>query len=151
MDDAKLTQSIKMHETFGGKPSLKAYPDSEGVWTAGYGRNLQSMTIMPYVAEEWLVEDIYTAIVAAKKFPEWASLDTDARQNAFVEMIYNMGPHRVAGFVDTLAAIRAKDWEAVARDAYDSRWAHQLGDGPGGKLDRPEILIRMFQTGEFPA
>lgn len=143
MNDAKLTAAIKTHETIGGKPNLRSYQDTKGVWTAGYGRNLQAMTILPHVAEDWLVEDIYTATVEAKKFAEWKSLDTDARQNAFVEMVYNMGSTRLYGFTNMMTAIRNQNWPVVKAEALDSKW-HKVDVGK-----RAEIIAEMFLTGQF--
>ncbi len=145
MNGQKLEQMIKPAESPGGKPNLRAYQDEEGVWTAGYGRNLQAMTITPECAENWIQEDIYTAHMEAQKFPEYKSLDTDARQNAFIELSFNLGAARLRGFVHMLAAIARKDWETAANELLASKWAGQV------KKDRAQRLAGMLRTGEFPA
>jgi len=138
MDIGKLRQLVAKHE--GCK--LNAYQDSEKVWTIGYGTNLQSLRIDLETAEKWLDEGLKSAVVSARMFPEWHFLDTDARQNAFSEMVYNMGPLRVGGFKNMLAAIRAKDWDTAANEGLASKWAGQVGK-------RAVTLMRMLRSGQF--
>lgn len=115
--------SIKRHEGW----RSKAYQDTEGIWTIGYGRNLQELEISLELGTQWLLEDIQNAEKEARKFPEWDYLDTEARQDAFVEMVFNMGSPRVSGFRNTLRAIREQDWEEAATEMLDSKWADQVG------------------------
>lgn len=138
MNEGKLLELLKQHEGC----RLKAYKDTVGVWTIGYGRNLQTMTITQKQAEEWLIEDMHTAITAAKRFPEYAFLDTDARQAAFIEMVYNLGSLGLSRFTNMLTAIIAKDWAQVAIEALDSTWAKQVGA-------RANVLSAMYFTGKF--
>ncbi len=144
MNGQKLEEMIKPAESPGGKPNLRAYQDEEGVWTAGYGRNLQAMTITPECAENWIQEDIYTAYLEAKKFNEYNLLDTDARQNAFIELVFNLGATRLRGFVHMLAYISAQVWDKAAEELLASKWAGQV------KKDRAQRLASMLRTGEFP-
>lgn len=138
MDSGRLLQSVQKGE--GCK--LRSYQDTEKVWTIGWGRNVQTMKISQELADAWLIEDLKTAVVSAKMFPEWAALDTDARQNAFVEMVFNLGPLRFGGFKNMRAAIAAKDWETVAEEGKDSKWFTQVGK-------RAVRLLEMFRTGQF--
>lgn len=143
MNQEKLLASVISHETYGGRANLTAYQDSKGIWTIGYGRNLQVLRISQDQADEWLNKDINAAVIAASNFPEFPFLDTEARQNAFIEMVYNMGPMRVHGFIDMLPAIRKQDWKSVAREALNSVWAHEVGK-------RAVTIANMLLTGEFP-
>ena len=118
-----LLASIKRHEGW----RSKAYQDSEGIWTVGYGRNLQELEISLELGTSWLLEDIKNAEREARNFPEWAYLDSAARKEAFVEMVFNMGTPRVSGFRNTLRAIREQDWDEAAAEMLDSRWARQVG------------------------
>jgi len=138
MDIGRLSLSLKKHEGL----KLRAYQDTEKVWTIGYGTNLQTLRIDDELAERWLGEGIRSATVSAKMFPEWQYLDTDARQNAFCEMVYNLGPMRLSGFRKMLDAIKVQDWKTVAKEALDSKWATQVGQ-------RAVTLIAMLQTGQF--
>lgn len=138
MNEGKLIESAAKHEGL----MLTAYRDSRGVWTAGYGRNLQVMVISQRTAVEWLAEDLNKAVVAAKHFPEYAYLDTDARQNAFIEMVFNLGPVGISKFVNMLTAIRRQHFADAAKHALDSEWAVQVGK-------RAHTLAEMLRTGEF--
>lgn len=121
--DQDLLKSIRRHEGWRDK----AYQDSEGIWTIGYGTNLQELQINKALGERWLVDKVVEAHEAAERFPEYECLDTVARRNVFIEMIYNMGPSRVAGFKNMLQAIREGDWARAAEEMLDSRWADQVG------------------------
>jgi lysozyme len=139
MNDEKLIAQLKKHEGL----RLRAYQDSEGIWTIGYGTNLETLVIDESMASKFLDLGIFIARTAAKMFKEWNSLDTDARQNAFVEMVYNLGPGRLMGFHNMLAAIHVQNWTTVAKEMLDSKWATQVGP-------RAIVLIAMMQTGNFP-
>ena len=54
-------------------------------------------------------------------------LNTDPRQDVFIEMVFNMGPSRVAGFRNMLQAFRDEDWELASVEMLDSKWARQVG------------------------
>lgn len=123
MFDQHLLESIRRHEGYRDK----AYQDTEGVWTIGYGTNLQELRIGKDLANRWMLESVTEAYEAAKRFPEFSLLDTVARRNVFVEMIYNMGPGRVAGFRNMLGAIRDQRWGEVSEEMLDSKWARQVG------------------------
>jgi lysozyme len=119
----RLTASIKHHE---GKV-LKVYKDSVGVPTIGYGRNLKDVGVSEMEAEIMLQADIYRAIEGAVKVVPSFSTLTDARQEVLVEMAFNLGASRLAGFVKTLQLIEEGDWEGAAAEMLDSRWAEQVG------------------------
>ena len=138
MLDQKLIDSTIRHEGWRDK----AYQDTEGVWTIGYGTNLQELQIDEFLGRRWLIEKLEEAEKAAQRFPEWAQLDTQARRNVFVEMIYNMGPRRVAGFRNTLAAIREQDWPRVKKEMLDSKWARQVGV-------RADRLAALMEQGQY--
>lgn len=144
MNRDKLFAFCKKHEADKG-PNLEAYKDSKGIWTIGYGHNLQTMKCTVIEAECWLSQDIALAQRAAAKFKEYIFLDTDARQNAFVELVFNMGPVKVAEFKKMLAAIAAQDWQKAADELYNSKWREDVGP------NRSKTLIDMIRTGNFPA
>jgi lysozyme len=138
MNATKLIESLKKHEGF----RARAYKDTEGHWTVGYGRNLEAMVVSEKQAGIWLSEDAAAAINEAERFPEYASLDTTARQNAFVEMVFNLGRPKLMQFRKMLAAIRERDFGRAAVEMLDSKWARQVGR-------RAEVLATMMRTGEF--
>lgn len=138
MDIGRLRISTQNHE--GCK--LTAYQDSRKIWTIGYGTNLQTLKIDLETADKFFTNGLQNAIVAARMFPVWASLDTDARQNAFIEMVYNMGALKVSGFVNMLAAIKVQDWETAAKQGMASDWSAQVGH-------RAVEITEMLRTGKF--
>ena len=134
---SKLYDSIRRHEGWRDK----AYQDTEEIWTVGYGRNLQELRIDKELGEKWLAEDIETAVRYAKRFPEYDLL-SEARQCVLVEMVFNMGPSRVAGFKNMLAAIREGEYEEAAIEMLDSKWARQVGR-------RARRLAEQMESGEY--
>ena len=133
-----LVESIRTHEGWRNK----AYQDSEDIWTIGYGRNLQELEITKELGEAWLAIDIAQATEAARRFPEFKLLH-GARQDVFIEMVFNMGPSRVAGFRLMLAAIRDGDFEEAAIQMLDSKWARQVGK------NRSHRLAKQMESGEY--
>lgn len=138
MNRDRLLDSLRQHEGL----RLTSYRDSVGVWTIGYGRNLQQLKIDNALANRWLAEDMENAFIEAKRFPEYHSLDTDARRNAFIEMVFNMGRPRILQFRKMLAALRDKDFGTAAVEMLDSKWARQVGR-------RAEVLASQMRTGTF--
>ena len=136
--DQNLIASIKRHEGYRDR----AYQDTEGIWTIGYGTNLQELQIDQFLANKWLLSAVDDAYNYARTFPEFEELDTVARRNVFIEMVYNMGPSRVAGFRNMLAAIREHDWETAAEEMLDSKWARQV-------KGRAVRLAELMRTGIY--
>jgi lysozyme len=134
---SKLRDSIRQHEGWRNK----AYRDSEGIWTIGYGRNLQELEIDKEIGEKWLDQDVATAAMYAERFPEFHKLDA-VRKDVLIEMVFNMGPSRVAGFRKMLGAIRDGDWEEAAIQMLDSKWAKQVGQ-------RARRLAKQMESGEY--
>jgi lysozyme len=132
MNDDALLQRIAHHEGL----RLKAYQDPMGIWTIGYGRNLEAMglskeeastkTCTIWEAKEWLKEDVEFAKAIAVQTPEWPCFDTDGRRGVWVEMIFNLGWTKLKRFTNTRLAISDHDWESAAKHMLDSLWAKQV-------------------------
>lgn len=106
---------------------LVAYPDSVGVWTIGYGTNLQELAIDQCTANNWLRSKLTACDVeAAQAFP-WYAGSSPARQRAISELIYNLGLTRLLGFVKFLRAMAADDFQTAHDELLNSRWAVQVG------------------------
>ena len=117
-----LLDSIKVHEGF----KDTAYQDTKGVWTIGYGTNLQTLKITEDRACELLVERVVEAAAWSSKYPWLASLDP-ARQDVIIEMIYNLGPTRFSKFKKLHAACAAGDFETAATEMVNSNWHSDVG------------------------
>ena len=123
MNLERLKADLRKHEGL----RLKAYKDTVGVMTIGYGRNLEDVGISKGEAEYMLSNDISDAIEAAQGLVEsWFEL-TSRRQEVLVNMAFNLGATRLRGFKKMLAAIAADDHEEVAVQMLDSKWARQIG------------------------
>jgi lysozyme len=57
----------------------------------------------------------------------WALGLDDVRQGAMVNMIFNMGAAKFAGFHDFLTKLEARDYAGAAAAMLDSNWARQVG------------------------
>ena len=137
MISSSLIESLKHHEGL----RLQSYKDSEGIWTIGYGRNLQAMQITQELAVTWLYEDAETAEEGARTISEYHGLNY-ARQNVIIEMTYNLGLAGVKKFKKMLAAIQSKDYDRAADEMLDSTWRRQVGV-------RADRLADIMRRGEY--
>jgi lysozyme len=139
----KLKAQLRLHEGF----VSYVYEDNtpEKYLTIGIGR-LVDQRIGGGITEDealYLLEhDIAKAVGFVESYSWYAGLN-DARQNALIEMAFNLGPNRFRGFKKMIAAIEAKDWKEAAAQALDSRWAVQV-------KNRALRLAEMIRSGEFP-
>jgi len=108
-----------------------AYQDSLGYWTIGIGHLIDkrkggglSEAARKFIFEEDLREK---EADLDKALPWWREL-SDARQRVLVNMCFNLGIGGLLGFKNTLAYIKAGDYEAAAKGMLNSKWATQVGD-----------------------
>lgn len=118
---------------------LKAYQDSLGIWTIGFGCNLQELVIDRGLATKWLSDKLAQSEQECERFPWYAGLPA-RRQRALVELLYNMGLPRLMGFTKMLAAISAGDFDAAATELLESRWRTQVGERRSARI--AEMLQR---------
>jgi len=106
---------------------LKPYKDSVGFTTIGYGRNLDTVGISKDEAELMLRNDIAVAVRELLKIiPNFVKL-TQNRQDALIDMMYNLGSPRFQGFYHMIKAIVEERFQDAAQDMLQSRWATQVG------------------------
>lgn len=129
MITSELVDRIAKHEGL----SCKAYKDTLGYWTVGYGHLLPDQdkdwsdySISKEQALSWLANDVQGAYDAATSTPEWQWLDTIGRQGVWVEMCFNLGWDKLKKFVGTRTAIRNQQWEMAASRMLSSLWAKQV-------------------------
>ena len=121
---------------------LKAYQDSEGVWTIGYGTNLQVLEIDRALAERWLDDEIaHIRLVLPVRYPWMVELD-EARRGVLENMAYNLGIFGLGKFHRMLMALAEKDYETAAKEMLSSKWSEQVGV-------RAVRLARQMLTGEW--
>ena len=139
------TRIVKLEEGF----RSQVYLDHLGYPTIGYGLLLSKGTIpadfpeMPEaVASVWLSELLDTTLMRLGRDRDISyllALD-DIRLAVVVSMVYQLGFTGFKGFVKTLEAIAAQEFDLAASHMLDSRWAKQTPE-------RAERHARMMMTG----
>jgi lysozyme len=103
------------------------YRDTVGKLTIGCGRNLEDVGLSDEEINFLLTQDLYRADMTARTlFPGFERL-SDARKAVLVNMAFNLGQTRLAGFQRLREAVKELDWEQAAAEMLDSRWAKQVG------------------------
>jgi lysozyme len=119
--DQALVENLKAEEGF----SSKAYKDSLGFWTIGYGHQVSSKVadISKSQAEVLLQSDITKAQSAVTKLVG-KDLNPTVRL-VITSMVFQMGEGGVAKFKNTLKLLRAKNYKAASVEMLKSDWADQ--------------------------
>ena len=137
----KLIEMLKRHE---GVES-HAYKCSENKITIGVGRNVDKSGGLGLSDDEvdyLLQNDIDRVSRELDSEYEWfAGLD-DVRQDAMIDISFNLGQTRLRAFKNALAAMAKGDWRAAADEFMDSRWSGQVGN-------RAKELTEMIRTGQY--
>jgi len=131
-----LLSQIKRHEGFRGY----VYLDSEGIQTVGYGHNLER-PMSEELASRILAYDLEQATKSARTLTYFDDLN-DPRQDAVVNMIFNLGLRGFLGFKRMNAALFLHNYDLAAKEALDSKWAVQVGD-------RARELAAQIKNGEY--
>lgn len=141
-DKATLVADLMLDEGTGPLRGgrLLAYQDSLGIWTIGFGRNVQERGISMQEAHDLLTHDVEDVLdEMARVFP-WALKMSPVRQRVLANMLFNLGLAKLSGFVHTLAAMQAGRYQDAAAGMLSSKWARQVGK-------RAERLAREMETG----
>ena len=137
----KLIKMLKKHEGV----ETHAYHCSENKVTIGVGRNVDKSGGLGLSDDEvdyLLQNDIDRVSVELDSEYEWfAGLD-DVRQDAMIDISFNLGQTRLRAFKKALAAMAEGDWGEAAAQFMDSRWSGQVGN-------RAEELTDMIRTGTY--
>lgn len=137
--DQRLLDQLLRHEGYRQHP----YKDSVGILTIGIGRNLEDVGISEDEAKYLLRNDVREARdMCRSSFPWFSDLDK-VRQDAIVNMCFNLGITRLKGFKNMLSAMEAKDYNEAAHEALDSKWAFQVGK-------RAQDIAHMIREGLYP-
>ena len=118
---------------------LESYRCPTGHWSLGYGRNLEAHPDVDYPAEagvacteaqaeHWLMLDVADAELSTLlRWPWMQSLPSGVFE-AILNMAFNMGVQTLSTFVNTLAALKAHNFEEAAHNLEQSRWYSQVGN-----------------------
>lgn len=103
------------------------YHDSEGILTIGIGRNLQDKGLRKDEIALMLDNDIIEAERDARVlFPTFDTLSAN-RRAVIVNMAFNLGRDRLAGFNKFRLAVAAGEFYKAADEMLESKWAQQVG------------------------
>jgi len=137
---SKLIEMLKLHE---GVRS-KVYVCSAGYETIGVGRNIakSGLGLSDDEVEYLLANDITRVRQELTNEYGWFA-DLDAvRQDAMIDISFNLGQTRLRLFKNSLNAMRSGYYRVAANEFMDSRWADQVGQ-------RAKTLTDMIRTGKY--
>lgn len=143
--DPQLVADLKRDEGC----RLKAYKDTVGVWTVGYGHaHVAPGTVWTQAqADEMLVKDIIKHNAELELEIPWIKNLDPVRRRVLQNMAFNLGVGSATsgkgllGFKNTLEAVRTGNYERAALGMASSKWASQVHD-------RAERLVAQMRTGK---
>ena len=110
-----------------------AYRDSLGILTIGCGRNISSSPINKGIGisddeiDFMLQNDIERTIKElSREYPWFNDMEEGARRDAIINMHFNLGRARFAGFKKAIGHMEMGDHDQAALEFLDSRWAKQV-------------------------
>jgi len=136
MNRDDLRSMLVLHEGL----RLKPYKCTAGKVTIGVGRNLDDKGITQAEAFALLENDIDEVCRELDQVWPWWRQMTDPRQQVLADMCFNLGLGRLKGFVNTLAFMKAGEYDKAADGMLASLWASQVGT-------RAQRLARMMREG----
>lgn len=137
----ELVDQLKKHE---GVRS-HVYECPMGYLTIGVGRNIDPNGGIGLSDDEidYLLEnDIRRCEKELDRFSWFADMDM-VRQDALINMCFNLGFTRLLKFKNMLAALAEGKYKLAAVEALDSKWAKQVGQ-------RAKDIAHMFEHGTYP-
>lgn len=137
---SKLSDQLRIHE---GVRS-HVYLCTAGYETIGVGRNIAESGIGLSDDEiDYLLENDIKRCKQELISLSWFSDLDPVRQDAIVNLCFNLGLTRLMGFQNAIGAMAVGDYEKAADEFLDSRWAKQVGQ-------RSLDVAHMIRTGEYP-
>ncbi len=143
-DSEEISRMIERHE---GKKN-KVYYDTMGIPTIGIGFNLnrydtdkrlkdigtsrQEILEGKVLTDEQIYflfeKDLNEARVTAQSFLPNFNEHPAKIQNVIIDMAFNLGTNRLAGFKKFREALLRKDYRTAANEMIDSKWYSQVGN-----------------------
>jgi len=128
-DMDKLIATLKRHEGV----KTHAYKDSLGILTIGCGRNISNSEKHPSLGisideiDYMLQNDIERTIKElSREYPWFNEMEEGARKDAIINMHFNLGRARFAGFKKAIGHMENASHEDAALEFLNSRWAKQV-------------------------
>ena len=141
MNNNKLIEMLKVHEGV----ETHAYKCSASKITVGVGRNIDPKGGIGLTEDEidYLLQNDIDRIISELDFQyEWFSDLNSSRQDAMIDISFNLGQTRLRKFEKALYAMSKGDWEEAADEFMDSKWAKQVGH-------RSKELTNIIRTGSY--
>lgn len=154
-DTKKLHALLILHEGL----KLETYLCPAGKLTIGVGHNLEARPIPGLSrgskitrerAMEILTDDLRDFVEEIRRRIPWAEELDEVRQAVLVDMAFNMGAAGLLKFKRFLRNLQEGCFAGASVEMFRSRWAYQVGDGPGKRRDRVDRLAEMIETGQWP-
>jgi len=120
---------------------LKRGDTLKGNLTLGIGWNISDVPLPQVVVDLMLSISIKNADADLSIHLPWVLTLDLARRDVFRNLCFNMGITRLLGFVHTLAAAEAGDFEGAADGLRNSAWYNQVGK-------RGPELVDQLRTGQ---
>ena len=136
----ELIEMLRRHE--GVRDNV--YLCSEGYETIGVGRNISAdgLGLSDDEINYLLENDIERVRKELAEEYYWFAGLNDARQDAMIDISFNLGQTRLRGFVNALEGMSREEFENASDEFMDSRWSEQVGD-------RAVEVTEMIRTGEY--
>jgi lysozyme len=137
---SKLSDQLRIHEGV----RKHVYLCSAGYETIGVGRNIADSGLGLSDDEiDYLLENDITRCRKELETYSWFSDLDEVRQDALINMCFNLGLSRLANFKNALSSMAVGAYSDAAEHFLDSRWASQVGN-------RAQEVAHMIRTGEYP-
>ncbi len=136
----ELIEMLKRHE---GVRS-HVYLCSAGYETIGVGRNIadSGLGLSDDEIDFLLINDITRVKQELADTYFWFPALNQARQDAMIDIGFNLGLTRLRGFVKALEAMSREQFDIAADEFMDSRWSQQVGN-------RAIEVTEMIRTGDY--
>lgn len=122
VDRNKLTADLTLEEGNKNFP----YTDTVGKLSIGVGRNLTDTGISDDEISVLLSNDIDGVIRDLGVHLPWLADHPEPVQRAVADMCFNMGIRTLLTFVNALATLKARQYDAAADEFLKSKWAQQV-------------------------
>ena len=138
---SKLSNQLRIHE---GVRS-HAYKCSANMITVGVGRNIDENGGLGLSDDEidYLLENDIKRCRKELDTYSWFDDLNDVRQDALINMCFNLGFSRLSLFTNALSAMAEANYDLAAMEFLDSKWAKQVGN-------RSKDVAHMIRTGTYP-
>ena len=127
MINDKLIEMLKVHEGV----ETHAYKCSASKITIGVGRNIDPEGGIGLSEDEidYLLQNDINRITTELDFEYgWFSDLNEARQDAMIDISFNLGQTRLRKFQKALTAMAQSNWNTAADEFMDSKWSKQVGN-----------------------